>query len=399
MNELFRPQVFRDRPELASRLVALRERLHRCPEPSFEEEETTEVLAAFLSEIGIDDVERLPGTGLVARVPGRAGSAAPVVALRGDIDALPIQEQTGVSFTSERSGWMHACGHDVHGSWAVGAAALLSEEPADGDVLIVLQPGEETGCGAERVVASGLLDEAKLIFGGHVDPRWQVGEIVAQAGAMAAATDEFTIEVRGAGGHGARPQLGRDPVVAAASLVTAIQTIVARRVTPGDPAVVTVGEFHAGTAPNVIPESARLTGTMRSTTVRTRDLLKEALREVCDGTGTGFGVHVDVAFHGGTPPIQNDEMATEIAHGAALAIVGEERLVALTEPNMGGEDFAVYLERMPGCFLRFGSRGAEDAVIGAHTPRFMPRSEVVWVGAAVLADCARRGSSALLNPG
>lgn len=393
MTELFRPPTFRDRAELAARLVALRERLHRIPEPSFEEVQTTDHLAAFLSEIGVGDVQRLAGTGLVARVPGRLGSTAPTVALRGDIDALPIHEETGVEYSSERAGWMHACGHDVHGSWAVGAAALLVEEPADGDVLIVLQPGEETGRGAERVVASGLLEDAKVIFGGHVDPRWEVGQIVAQPGPMAAATDEFTIEVRGAGGHGARPQLGRDPIVATAGLVTAIQTIVARRVTPGDPAVVTVGEFHAGTAANVIPETARLTGTMRSTTVATRELLKDALLEICRGIGAGHGVHVDVAFHGGTPPIQNDESASAVARDAAEAIVGEERMVTLTEPNMGGEDFAVYLERMPGCFLRFGSRGAGDPVIGAHTPRFMPRSEVVWVGAAVLAECARRASS------
>lgn len=397
MIELFRPQAFERRRELASRLVDLRERLHRCPEPSFEEARTTEVLEEFLRDIGVQQVARLQGTGLVARVPGLVGGPAPVVALRGDIDGLPIHEETGQPFASERDGWMHACGHDVHGSWAVGAAALLVEEPAVGDVLIVLQPGEETGLGAERVIASGLLDEAKLIFGGHVDPRWEVGEVVAQAGPMAAATDEFTIEIRGAGGHGARPQLGRDPVVAGASIVTALQTIVARRVTPGDPAVVTVGEFHAGTAPNVIPETARLNGTMRSTTVATRELLKEALREVCTGVGAALGVHVDLAFHGGTPPIVNDEEATRLAREAARSVVGESRLVDLTEPNMGGEDFAVYLERMAGCFLRFGSRGAGDPVIGAHTPRFMPRSEAVWVGAAVLAEAARHASSSLLE--
>lgn len=393
MSDAFVPEVFRRREDLSSRLVALREELHRRPEPSFEEKETTEILARFLGEIGAKAVERLPETGLVVRIPGRGGAS--VVAIRGDIDALPIHEDTGVSFTSERDGWMHACGHDVHGSWAVGAAALLLEDPAAGDVLVVLQPGEETGRGAERVVASGLLDEAQVIFGGHVDPRWLVGEVVAQAGAMAAATDEFTIEIRGAGGHGARPQLGRDPIVAGAALVSALQSIVARRVTPGDPAVVTVGEFHAGTAPNVIPDVARMTGTMRSTTVATRSLLREALEEVCAGVGSGFGVHIDLAFHGGTPPIRNDEAAAALARDAARSVVGDERLKELNEPNMGGEDFAVYLERMPGCFLRFGSRAGDDEVIGAHTPRFFPRSEVVLVGAAVLAEAARRASEEL----
>ena len=395
MSELYCPRVFRERSALASRLVGLRERLHRHPEPSFQEEETTVALAAFLEEIGIAEVQRLPDTGVVARVPGRRSASSPVVALRGDIDALPIQEETGVPFTSQRDGWMHACGHDVHGSWAVGAAALLAEEPAEGDVLIVLQPGEETGCGAERVLASGCLDEAEMIFGGHVDPRWEVGQVVAQAGPMAAATDEFTLEIRGAGGHGARPQLGRDPIIAGASLIAALQTIVSRRVTPGDPAVVTVGEFHAGTAPNIIPETARLTGTLRSTTVSTRELLKEALQEMCRGIESGHGVHIELGFHGGTPPIQNDEVASTLARSAATSVVGEDHLVELSEPNMGGEDFAVYLERMPGCFLRFGSRGPTDPVIGAHTPKFMPRSEVVWVGAAVLAESARRASTLL----
>ncbi|HJU88410.1 MAG TPA: M20 family metallopeptidase, partial [Gemmatimonadaceae bacterium] len=253
-------------------LLELRHEIHRDPELSFKEERTATRLEAALRAVRPREINRVAGTGVIARIPGR-DSGAPVVALRGDIDALPIQEETGLPFSSGNAGVMHACGHDVHATWAVGAAHLLSERPAAGDVLIVLQPAEEIGQGAAAVMASGALDGVAAIFGAHVDRRFPVGTVVAEAGPLAASADNFEIELLGSGAHAARPHEAADPIVGAAALIGALHTIVSRRLDPSRAAVVTVGTINAGSAPNVIPDRAVLTGTLRATDPETRRLL------------------------------------------------------------------------------------------------------------------------------
>ncbi|HEX4681307.1 MAG TPA: amidohydrolase, partial [Gemmatimonadaceae bacterium] len=225
--------------ELARTLVSLRRALHEHPELALEEFETADRLERALRGLGIAEIRRIGRTGLVARVAGRS-SAAPVVAVRGDIDALPIQEATGLPYASRVPGVMHACGHDVHATWAVGAAALLLRQPASGDVLIVLQPAEETGKGALEILKSGALDQVRAIFGAHVDRRFAVGEVVADEGPLAASADMFEIQLSGSGAHAARPHESRDPIVAAATLITSLQTIVSRRLNPAIAGVVTV---------------------------------------------------------------------------------------------------------------------------------------------------------------
>lgn len=376
---------------LKDRLVDLRRDLHRHPELSFEEHATTARLLEALEELDCD-IERTGDTGLVARLRG-SDPAAPVYAVRGDIDALPIQEETGLPYASQNPGIMHACGHDIHATWAIGAAHLLAAQPLRGDVLVVLQPAEELGEGAGVVLESGALDDAEAIFGAHVDRRFAVGEVVAQPGPLAAATDSFEVEIRGHGGHGARPHLTRDPIVAGAHLVTAIQTIVSRQVDPGMPAVVTVGAFQAGAASNVIPEGARLAGTLRSTTPQVRRQLIDALQQLVSDVCTSHRVDGSLRVHGGTPPILNTERESGWAAQAVRSVLGDEALVPLGGINMGGEDFAVYMERMPGCFLRVGAREPGGEEIGAHTPRFYGAEESVFVGAAVLAECVRLAQS------
>ena len=273
--------------ELRDRLVTLRRELHRHPELSFAERDTTARLVEALGDVGVSDVRRIGETGAVARVPGRTRSA-PVVALRGDIDALPIQEATGLPFASTVPGVMHACGHDIHASWAVGAAALLAADPADGDVLIVLQPAEEVGQGALAVLESGAIDDARAIFGGHVDRRFTVGQVVADDGPLAASADTFTIEIIGAGAHAARPHEARDPIVALAAVVSALQLIVSRRLNPATPGVITVGTINAGTASNIIPDRARATGTIRAVDSESRALMHEELRRVTESIASGL---------------------------------------------------------------------------------------------------------------
>lgn len=380
--------------DVAARLVELRRALHHDPELSWNEERTVERLAAALAALGITDVQRVARTGLVARVPGHDRSA-PVVALRGDIDALPVTEATGLPFASTTVGVMHACGHDVHATWAVGAARLLAEQPAAGDVLVVFQPAEELGEGAREVMASGALSEVRAIFGGHVDRRFEVGHVVAQAGPLAASTDTFHVEIEGAGAHGARPHESHDPVVATAAIITALQTLVSRRLDPAQPGVVTVGMVTAGTAHNIIPDRARISGTIRATSPAARELLTSELRRIAEAQATAYGVRATVTLKGGTPPIVNPEQPAAWAREAVTAVLGGDALVPLGTTNMGGEDFAVYMQTIPGCFMRIGAREPGGKIIAAHSPGYYAAEEALFIGAAVLAETARVASSAL----
>jgi hippurate hydrolase len=382
--------------EGSARLVELRRALHRFPELSWKEEKTADRLEAALRAIGLEDVRRVAGTGVVARVRGR-NSGAPIVAIRGDIDALPIQEATGLPFASEVPGVMHACGHDVHATWAVGSAMLLSSRPAGGDVLVLLQPAEEVGNGAPAILASGALDGVAAIFGGHVDRRFAVGQVVAQPGPLAASADTFTIDVIGKGAHGARPHEGIDPVVAASAIVTALQTNVARRLDPGAAAVVSIGSIHGGTAPNIIPERVTMTGTLRAMRPEVRALLHDELVSITTAVAAANGATAKVTINHGPPPIVNTERESGWARDAAERVLGEGSVVPFGVTNMGGEDFACYLERIPGCFLRIGAREPGGEPAPAHSPGFIAAEESIFVGAAVLAECAREASAKLAD--
>jgi len=375
-------------------LSELRRDLHRHPELSWEERNTSDRLVRALREGGITDVTPVARTGLLVRVPGRRTNA-PAVALRGDIDALPITEDTGLDFASAYPGVMHACGHDVHASWTVGAAFLLARDPAAGEVRLVLQPAEEVGEGATEVLASGVLDGVSAIFGAHVDRRFAVGEVVVQEGPLSASADTFTIALRGAGAHGARPHEARDPVVGAAELIVALQTIVSRRLDPALPGVVTIGRIQAGRAANVIPEDVEMSGTIRATTPESRAFLVAEVERMAHAVANVHRLRADVRFTQGTPPVINSRDATLWATAAVREVLGEHALVPLGTTNMGGEDFAYYLQKIPGCFLRVGARESGGERIAAHSPGFYAAEESVFIGAAVLAECARVASAAL----
>jgi hippurate hydrolase len=376
----------------AEQLRGLRRSIHASPELSFQETATADRLTAALGAFGIADVRRIGKTGIVARVPGRR-AGAPVIAVRGDIDALPIQEATNLPFASTVPGVMHACGHDMHATWAVGAAVLLAKAPAEGDVLIVLQPAEEIGKGALAILESGALDGVAAIFGGHVDRRFEVGQVVVDQGPLAASADTFEIELIGIGAHAARPHESRDPIVAAAGLVTALQTIVARRLNPATPGVVTIGTIHAGAAPNVIPDRVKLSGTVRAVEPVSRQLMLDEVQRVAESIASGYGVEARVTLDRGTPPIVNPAGPTAMARRAAASVVGEQNVVPLGFLNLAGEDFAHYMERMPGCFMRIGAREPGGVMIPAHAPTFYPAEDSLFVGAAVLAESARVASA------
>lgn len=381
-------------PAARDRLLALRHDLHRHPELSFEEHRTAERLERELGELEPASLARVAQTGLVARIRGR-DPGAPPVAIRGDIDALPIREDTGLPWASERSGVMHACGHDVHATWAVGAAHLLASRPARGDVVIILQPAEETGRGALAMIQGGALEGVQAIFGGHVDRRFAVGQVVAQVGPLAAAADTFEIELIGSGAHGARPHEARDPIVAAGSLITALQTIISRRLNPATPAVVSLCTVHAGTASNIIPGTATLGGTLRAMDPGTRTLLHEEVERIATGVAAAHGLEARVSIEIGPPPVINPEEPTSWARQAVTTLLGADALTPLGFVNLAGEDFACYLENVPGCFLRIGAREPGGAVIPAHSPKFYAADEAIFVGAAVLAETARVAAEAV----
>jgi amidohydrolase len=271
----------------------------------------------------------------------------------------------------------------------LGAAAMLKQNPPPGHVVLIFQPAEERGAGARVMIQSGALDRVKAIFGGHVMRQFRVGEIMVAHGVITAQSDKFTIRVRGRGGHGARPHEAVDAVVVAGLLIMAVQTLVSREINPFYPSVVTIGQVQAGTAPNVIAEHAVLQGTIRTTQRKVRKQIIEGLNRMAKATGVLHNAVVDVEVTEGYPPVVNTEQEAEIARLAALKVVGQQGLVPLDYPSMGAEDFAYYLEQIPGCYVRFGARREGWENIPLHSPAFDFDEEALKVGAAFFNEVAR----------
>jgi hippurate hydrolase len=364
-----------------ARMVEIRRDLHRHPELSWQEERTAARVAERLAELGVE-ARRLCGTGLVADLGTADGG--PRVALRADLDALPIQEETGLEFASVHDGVMHACGHDGHAAMLLGAAELLTRErelPAP--VRLIFQPAEERGAGAEAMVEAGVLDGVALIFGGHLDRHFPTGCLVAADGPVNASTDGFRVAIRGQGGHAARPHEAIDAVVVGSLIVMSIQTIVSREVDPAHPSVVTVGRFDAGTAGNVIAGQALLEGTVRAQDQSVREHLLRSIRRVVESVGQLHQANVEVEMFEGTPRLVNVPEAAKLARRAAHRVAGGEAEVRDTAPvNMGGEDFAYYLQRVPGCYIRFGAQVAGREGYPAHSSRFDFDEQALAWGAA-----------------
>ncbi len=373
-------------------MVRVRRDLHRHPELSWDEHRTADVLQTELGELGLTS-RRVGGTGVVVDLPGPEG--VPRVALRADTDALPVQEETGLAFSSVNDGVMHACGHDGHSSMLLGAAALLRRGPLPAPVRLIWQPAEEQATGARALIEGGCLEDVGLIFGGHIDRRYDAGQLVVTDGPVNASTDTFAIELRGRAGHGARPHEAVDTVVIGSALVMALQTIVSREINPAHPAVLSVGIFQAGQAPNIIAGQARLEGTLRTQDPAVREQLRQAVVRIAESVGAQQGARVSVSLTEGTPPLKNAPGPTSIARSAAVEIVGLDRVVPLACANMGGDDFAFFLRHVPGCYIRFGARppGGEDCP--AHSGRFDFDETALATGAAWFVAVARRGAEAL----
>jgi|HubBroStandDraft_5_1064220.scaffolds.fasta_scaffold04075_1 amidohydrolase len=370
---------------LAERVVELRRTIHRHPELGFEEHETAALVERELDSLGIEH-RRVAKTGVIARIDGRTGGR--VVALRADMDALPISERTGLSFASEVDGKMHACGHDAHTAMLLGAAHVLNSMRAqiDGTVVLLFQPAEEGPGGALPMIEAGALEQpaVEAIAMLHVDARLEVGTIGVVPGAVNASTDELYLTVRGRGGHGGYPHSAVDAIPAAAAMILALQNVVARETDPLASAVVTIGTISGGYRNNIIADEVSLTGTLRAHDPAIREALAERVERIVGGVATAYNVQVEMRLVRGYPPVIND---AALAQRFARYVL-DHSAIRVEEPpaTMGGEDFAYFAERVPGLLIRLGVRSeSAGAIHPGHSALFRIDEAALPIGVETLA--------------
>jgi hippurate hydrolase len=373
------------RDGFGEKIVALRRDIHREPELGFDTKKTAEKVLGALDGLPLDVKSGVAENGIVATLQGEGDG--PTVGLRADMDALPIHEETGLPFASEIDGKMHACGHDGHTSMLVGAAHALSgmRDRLDGTVKFFFQPAEEGGGGGKVMVEEGAADDVSSIFALHLWPGLPFGTAGTKAGPIMAAADAFEMTVKGKGGHGAFPHQTADAIAMAAQIVTALQTVVSREVDPVEPAVLTVGEIGAGSAFNIIPETARLAGTVRTLNEDLRRKMPVRIEQISRGVAGGMRGDAELDYDFSYPVTMNDEGAAQHALGVIRDLFGEENALELPNPSMGGEDFAFFLEKIPGAFIWLGV--GED-VSFLHTPTFAFDEEILPLGSALLTALA-----------
>ena len=381
--------------EWQDELTAWRRHLHAHPELGFEEVETSAFVADKLKSFGVDEVHRgLARTGVVGVI--RNGSGKGSIALRADMDALPIQERTGLAHASTRPGRMHACGHDGHTTMLLGAARYLAETRRfDGTVYLVFQPAEEGHGGGRSMVEEGLFERfpAQEIYGLHNWPQLPVGSFAMCDGPAMAAADQFSIELTGTGCHAAMPHLGRDPIVAASLIVQAACSIVARQVDPLDNAVVSITRIQGGDTYNVVPETVSMLGTVRTFRTSTQDFIERRLGEIVAGIAAAQGLEGKLVYRRGYPPTVNRRREAALGADAAAEIAGEAQVERAPSPSMGAEDFAYMLQRRPGAYIWMGNGGgAEGRVL--HSPLYDFNDEALPWGVSWWARLVERRLSA-----
>ncbi|MGY4814847.1 M20 aminoacylase family protein [Pseudomonas chlororaphis subsp. piscium] len=369
--------------EITPSMIALRHEIHAHPELGFEEFETRAQVIRCLQDWGYDIHQGLGETGVVGTLRNGEG---PAIGLRADMDALPIQETTGLPWASRVEGKMHACGHDGHTAMLLAAAwDLAKRRPFRGTLHLFFQPSEEGhgGSGAKRMLDDGLFDlfPCQAIFAMHNMPGVPLGKLGFLPGPFMASTDTATIRIQATGGHGAMPHKAVDPIVVCASLVMALQSIVSRNVPPLETAVITVGAIMAGEAPNVIPETAQMRLSIRALCPDIRELLRQRIIALAEAQAAGFGARAEVDYEYGYPLLVNDAAATRLAEAVARDWLGEEGLVTNMQPLTGSEDFAFWLEQVPGCYLIIGNGDGEGGCM-VHNPGYDFNDQALPIGAS-----------------
>lgn len=394
MNERLEPEFTRveDLAPQHDELAGWRRHIHRHPELAFAEHRTSDLVADKLAQWGYEVTRGIGGTGLVGQL--RVGQGTLRLGLRADMDALPIQEETGLPYASTVPGCMHACGHDGHTTMLLGAARhLAATRRFSGTLNLIFQPAEERGfdSGAKAMIADGLFERfpCDRVYAMHNHPGVRQGNLLMRPGPFLAAGDRVFITLTGVGGHAGRPHLAVDPLVAAAAVVMALQTVVSRNVDPGESAVVTVGRLRSGDALNVIPAEAEIGISVRSFSAAVRRLLRERITTLVNATAAGYGAKAEIRYVEGYPVLENDPAAVALAGQVAGEVVGEDRVELAFPRMMGSEDFAYMLQVCPGALVRIGN-GPSDGGRGLHNPRYDFHDGNLSVGAAFWSRLAER---------
>jgi amidohydrolase len=378
--------------EIFPSLVKLRRELHQYPELSFNEYKTSDRIEKELKKLGVDFKKGVAKTGVVGVL--NRGKKGETVALRADMDALPVLEQTNFPYKSKNNGIMHACGHDVHMTCVIGAAKILTrlKEKLPGKVKFIFQPSEEVHPGgAKPMIEAGVLKNPDVsgIFGLHCDSAVPVGKIGVRNGPTMAQAEDFDITIIGKGGHGARPHDGVDAIVVASQVIQSLQSIVSRKINPLEPVVISIGTIEGGSARNIICDRVILKGTARTLNKEIARKIPDLLKEIVSGITKSAGASFELNYYGGYPILINHPKATDLARGTIARLFGKKAIFEIERPVMGGEDFAYFLQKVPGSFLRLGIRNPKKgAVYPWHHPQFTVDEDTIKIGSAVLAGIA-----------
>ncbi|RZM79331.1 M20 family metallopeptidase [Leptolyngbya iicbica] len=384
---------------LSPRLIEIRRHLHSHPELSGQEYQTAAYVAGVLSSCGLKAQELIGKTGVMAELPG-TGERADFLALRTDMDALPILEKTPVDFASQKPGVMHACGHDIHTTVGLGVAMVLTELGVSlpGPLRFIFQPAEETAQGARWMVGDDVMAGVSAIFGVHVYPSVMGGDIGIRYGALTAAADDLEINIVGESGHGARPHEAIDAIWIAAQVITTLQQAISRTHNPLRPVVLTIGQIQGGRAPNVIADHVRLTGTVRSLHPDTRRELPGWIDDIVAGVCQPFRAKYEVSYRPGVPSVMNDPALTQLVEQCARGVCGDDHVQIISEPSLGAEDFSVYLEHAPGTMFRLGIGTPNTPNHPLHHPKFEANETAIAIGVTTLAYAIVRYWEAFPTP-
>lgn len=375
-------------PDFIEQITAIRRDIHAHPEIAYEENRTSELIAAKLEENGITVIRNIGGTGVIGKI--KNGNQNRAIGLRADMDALPIDEVNRFEHASQYPGKMHACGHDGHVAMLLGAAIHLAKtRQFDGTVYAIFQPAEESYGGAQRMIKEGLFDQYPVdaIFGMHNWPDYAAGEFAVKTGPLMASSNTFTLTIHGRGGHGAQPNHTIDPVMTAVQIAQSWQTIITRNKAPVDTAVISITQIHAGNTFNVVPDHAVLTGTVRTFATDVLDLIEKRMREIAEHTAAAFQCQAEFKFQRNYPPVINHERETAIAIDVMESLVGQNQVIKNAVPTMTAEDFSFMLEEKPGCYVFIGNGSGEHrkALHGPgpcrlHNPSFDFNDNIIALG-------------------
>ncbi len=371
--------------ELFKWMRAIRRHIHRNPELAFRETDTAAYIISKLNEVGVEAQTKVAGTGVLVDIG--EGDSPLIVGLRADMDALPINEETALSYASIHPGIMHACGHDGHVAMLLGAAVLLQQMDLPGSVRLLFQPAEEKGNGAVKMIEAGAIEGLAAIFSGHIDTHFPTGFFTVDKGIVCAYADPFIIRLKGRSGHAARPHESKDAILAVAGLITSLQSLVAREVDPNHAAVLTVGKVVAGDTHNVIAGDAIIEGTIRSTHPDARKRMLSGLSRIVQGNAILYVVKAVLDFPEALPAVINHPSAAVTAAKAAVIVISEDNVLSQGRSSLGGEDFAFYLQEIDGCLIRFGAK-VSDETGPAHSSTFNFDEDVLPLGAAWYAQVA-----------